>query len=327
MKPLRRQLQGQRGAALLAAMLTVTLVATLAASALWQQWRDVEIETSERARVQAAWMLGGALDWSRLILQEDVRAVAANTAQSDNLSEPWAVPLQEARLSSFLASDQNNTGDGSDDDDVFLSGTISDAQALFNLRNLVDAKNVVDETWLTILLQLFSQLNLPEQQARLIARGLASALVGDAAEAPLIPERLQELSWLGVSPATIEALKPYATILPERNTAINLNTAPAPVLAAVLGTSMSVAQRLVTARTNAPFKNTAEAQKAAGVELVTTPDQIATVTRYFEVRGRLRLQQAVVEEHSLVRRDNAVVNIIWRERAALGLQSLPAVAR
>ena len=44
----------QRGAALLAAMLTVTLVATLAAAALWQQWRSVEVETSERAGVQAA---------------------------------------------------------------------------------------------------------------------------------------------------------------------------------------------------------------------------------------------------------------------------------
>ena len=36
----------QRGAALLAAMLTVTLVATLAASAMWQQWRAVEVETA-----------------------------------------------------------------------------------------------------------------------------------------------------------------------------------------------------------------------------------------------------------------------------------------
>ena len=34
----------QRGAALLTAMLTVALVATLASAALWQQWRQVEIE-------------------------------------------------------------------------------------------------------------------------------------------------------------------------------------------------------------------------------------------------------------------------------------------
>ena len=60
-----------RGAALLTAMLTVTLVATFAAAALWQQWRSVEVETAERDRLQAAWVLSGALDWARLILRED----------------------------------------------------------------------------------------------------------------------------------------------------------------------------------------------------------------------------------------------------------------
>ena len=58
-----------RGAALLLAMLTVTLVATFAAAAMWQQWRAVEVETAERGRVQSAWILVGALDWSRLILR------------------------------------------------------------------------------------------------------------------------------------------------------------------------------------------------------------------------------------------------------------------
>ncbi len=51
----------QAGAALLAAMLTVTLVASFAAAAMWQQWRSVEVETAERARIQAAWILIGAL--------------------------------------------------------------------------------------------------------------------------------------------------------------------------------------------------------------------------------------------------------------------------
>ena len=92
-----------RGVALLAAMLTVTLVATFAATALWQQWRSVEVETAERNRMQAAWILLGALDWSRVVLAEDART----SLQVDHLAEPWAVPLQEARLSTFLAA-QNN---------------------------------------------------------------------------------------------------------------------------------------------------------------------------------------------------------------------------
>jgi len=51
-----RRVGSQGGAALLAAMLTVTLVATFAAAALWQQWRSVEIEMAERSRVQSAWV-------------------------------------------------------------------------------------------------------------------------------------------------------------------------------------------------------------------------------------------------------------------------------
>ena len=107
----------QRGAALLLAMLTVTLVATFAAAAVWQQWRSTEIETAERARLQSGWILAGALDWSRLILQEDARQGGA-----DHLSEPWAVPLMEARLSTFLAAERNITVDaGNLPDDAFLS--------------------------------------------------------------------------------------------------------------------------------------------------------------------------------------------------------------
>lgn len=45
------------GAALLAAMLTVALVASMAAAALWQQWRGIEVETAERARTQSLWVL------------------------------------------------------------------------------------------------------------------------------------------------------------------------------------------------------------------------------------------------------------------------------
>ena len=87
MRPATRHRQA--GAALLAAMLTVTLVATLAAGALWRQWRGVEVEAAERARAQSAWLLSGALDWSRLILAGDLR----ESGSVDHLGEPWAVPL------------------------------------------------------------------------------------------------------------------------------------------------------------------------------------------------------------------------------------------
>ena len=78
----------QSGAALLLAMITVALVATLAASALWRQWRGVEIESAERARVQSDWILTGALDWGRLILQGDLNEDMRKNQLVDDLTEP-----------------------------------------------------------------------------------------------------------------------------------------------------------------------------------------------------------------------------------------------
>jgi general secretion pathway protein K len=92
-----------RGAALLTAMIIVALVATLAGSMVWQQWRAIQVEAAERARTQSAWILSGALDWARLILRED-----GKNGVVDHLGEPWAVPLAEARLSTFLAADKDN---------------------------------------------------------------------------------------------------------------------------------------------------------------------------------------------------------------------------
>jgi len=105
----RRRRARQRGAALLLAMLIATLVATLASGMVWQQWRSTRVEAAERTRAQASRILSGALDWARLILREDARGGVV-----DHLGQPWAVPLAEARLSTFLAAASNGTDDASD---------------------------------------------------------------------------------------------------------------------------------------------------------------------------------------------------------------------
>ncbi len=252
----------QHGAALLAAMLTVTLVATLAAGAMWQQWRGVEVEAAERSRTQASWILTGALDWSRLILREDFQA-----DRIDHLAEPWAVPLQEARLSTFLAADPNNTMDAGDAaDNVFLSGEITDLQAKLNLANLVTAGSVQAEP-LREFRQLFGVLGLPENQLDKLVDSLrfASDIHVDnlnSGKASLSPQRLEQLTWLGVPPETITALEPYVTVLPTTfgPVKVNINTAPAEVLFAI-GTNVSLAdaKRLVAQREAKAFRGVPDA--------------------------------------------------------------------
>lgn len=314
----------QRGAALLAAMLTVTLVATIASAAMWQQWRSVEIESAERARTQNAWVLTGALDWARLILREDARSGSA----TDDLSEPWAVPLAESRLSTFLAaadtSASTDTGDSAAES--FLSGGISDLQARLNLMNLVDG-NKISPVGLASFKRLFELLGLSSSELNTLASNLRLALDTSAdntagTQSPLLPQRLPELTWLGLTPTTIAVLQPYVVLLPSR-TPVNLNTAPAEVIyAAVAGLDMARAQRLVSERERIPFKTLANVTALiTGIELNATEHSVNT--RFFEVRGQLRTPRGVVQEQSLVQRDGLDVRILRRERVTPNLGTAP----
>jgi general secretion pathway protein K len=306
-----------RGAALLAAMLTVTLVATFAAASLWQQWRSVEVEGADRMRVQSAWILGGALDWARLILREDARA-----GNADHLAEPWAVPLQEARLATFLAADRNVSVEGSDAENVFLSGQISDLQARMNVTSLVQA-GVLQDKQLDAFRRLFDALGLPQQQLAKMAENLrfASDISTDnrsSAQATLLPHQLEQLEWLGLAPETIAALEPHVTILPAP-TSLNLNTASAEAIYAMArGISMADAQRLVAERQRQYFRSLTDVLALLPAGASFADNAVSMNSRFFEVRGRLRIDDVVIEERSIVQRDGLEIRVVERERGAAG---------
>ena len=321
MTPRHHQRHRQAGAALLAAMLTVTLVATFAAAALWQQWRASEVESAERARVQAAWVLVGALDWSRLILREDGRA-----GGPDHLAEPWAVPLEEARLTSFLAADKNVSSDQLEGlPDAFLSGRIVDAQSKLNVLTLVNAGKPVPAA-VAAFTKLFGLLNLPGAELNAMVASLtrtlntttdasAGAPADDGASAPLMPQEVSQLVWLGLSPATAAALEPYVTVLPIR-TPINLNTASAEVIAASLPSlTIANARQLVERRTRTYFKTFADANAGLPADGgLLNAEQHGVATQFFEVYGRLRIDRTWVDERSLLQRDGVTVKTLWRTR-------------
>ncbi len=311
-------LRPQRGAALLAAMLIVTLVASFAAAAAWQQWRAVEIEAAERTRVQTGWLLVGALDWTRIILREDCRPCGA-----DHLAEPWAVPLQESRISSFLAADKNNTALTASEDNIelFLSGQIVDMQSRLNVLNLVNAGKI-SATDISSFSKLFAMLNLDQTELfslsdNLLNATLATTSTNSNQPLPLLPQRVAQLSWLGVSSSTLERLKPFITVLPVR-TPVNINTAPAEVLyASVPSLDLSGARLLESRRAQNHFKSIAEAEQLVPAITGQIGTDHSIATRFFEIRGRVRLGDTVVQERSLVQRDGLSVKTLWRERATL----------
>lgn len=310
-----RSSRRQRGAALLTAMIIVALVATLAAAMVWQQWRAVQVEAAERARAQSAWILTGARDFAGLILKEDFKGTGRNKTA---LTEPWALPLKESRLSTFLAVDKANADDGPE---AFLSGDITDAQAKFNLRNLVRTDGKPEPEALAVLQRLCETVGLDGSVASRIQSGLIAA-IGPAggsftAAAPLEPQSVAQLTWLGIDASAVTALEPFVVLLPTL-TPVNVNTASKEVLAAVTNAD---ATYLVQMRQRAPFADVSSFMQQAGLKNPIA--NIAVRSNYFEVRGSLRLTDHVLTERSLVRRDEQLGNVkpLQRERIASLTQS------
>ena len=309
----------QRGVALLLAMLVVTLVATLSAGAVWLQWRQVEIESADRQRSQLSWLLTGAMDWSRLILRED--ALSARSGGTDHLGEPWALPVQESRLSTFLSQDrQLQEGDP----EVFLSGRITDAQSRLNLASLVEDGRLVPEV-LAQWARLFGLLQLPPAELQLLASQWLQAsraagqpiavpgAFGSAGNAtPLRPQRVEQLVWLGLQPATVARLAPFVTVLPEA-TPVNLHTAPLEVLLASLpGLDTASAQQLLQARSRSHFANLEAVRQVLGPAGSALHErQHALRSAYFEITGQLRIDALRQTERALAHRSGAQVRLLW----------------
>jgi general secretion pathway protein K len=313
-----RARRSQRGAALLTAMIIVALVVTLAASMVWQQWRAVQVEVAERSRAQSAWILSGALDWARLILREDAR-----NDRPTWLGEPMFTQLAEARLSTFLAADKDNTDDAPE---AFLSGRITDAQARYNLRNLVrDSSVQADEV--TKLKQLCSTAGVDPEVATTLATALNAALVLAKAntniDAPLLPQTLAQLSWLGVDAGAVQRLTPYVVLLPIQ-TPVNVNTASREVLAAAIkGLDLASAERLVQVRQRSAFKSLQDVEAQVPRVAPLDPLQFSVRSNFFEVQGRLRLSDRVLERISLVERRGVDVIVLQREVVASREQAGP----
>ena len=303
---------------MLTAMVIVSLVASLAAAMVWRQFRAVQIEAADRARAQAGWVLVGALDWARLILREDARANEREPV--DHLGEVWAVPLAEARLSTFLAADKGQSLDADAGPEAFLSGSIEDAQGRYNLANAIEKKEP-DGAETRVVERLAESAGLSRAAVQVWLEQLRQARHAspDAQDAPLRARSLEQLAWYGLDATARAKLEPWLVLLPEKKP-VNVNTAPREVLAALAdGMNLAYAERIVQRRRNQAFRDVGEL-KLLLPELpagALDGERVAFRSEYFFVTGRLRLDERVMQQRSLVQREaRGEVNVRRRERVS-----------
>jgi general secretion pathway protein K len=316
----------QHGAAVLMALFVATLATLIVTGLFWSQFVLLRTIENQQLVAQSRLLLSGALDWARAILRED-----ALRSNFDALTEPWAQPLADTRLdqlgeTSALASQAS------------MAGSIEDAQSRMNLRNLVGPDGQIIQRELLALRRLAELLGLPEQTADLIALrvqaslaplptddGRSAPLRGTDPKAPPIALLLpQDLSGIpGIDEQAATKLAPYVVMLDER-TPINVNTAAAETIAARIGDlSLADARALVADRERVGyFRDFGDVQNrlsrfARGSPFTSVSQQdINTISRYFFVRGQIKLDRANTRMEALVKRGppqtSSPIAVLWQ---------------
>jgi general secretion pathway protein K len=305
--------QRQRGVAVIIALLLTTLAITIVASLFWQQQVQVRSIENQRLQLQKQWILRGALDWAGLILRED-----AKYSSVDTLDEPWAVPLAETRLDQYVDNGRADAGIA----DATLSGSISDAQARYNLTNLC-TNGTINPAEVAAFEQLLINAHMDPALAEATAGVMAVAQKTPAVDAtnhdgqsspqPMNLTYLDDLLAVpGFNQEKLDKIRDFVIFLP-RATPINVNTAPAEVLAARIdGLSLADAAALVASRNTASFRFISDfTERLPGVSLSVSNLEASVTTNYFLVNGKVRMNRAELQVQALIERNGTITKPIW----------------
>lgn len=297
----------QQGVAIVLAMGVVAFAALAAVAIMVSQstWARRSELTSDHAQAQI--LVQAGVDWARAILTDDRRMSSV-----DHLGEPWALRLPPIPV---------ETGT--------IAGYIEDQQGVFNLNNLVRAGKV-DLTQLAHFQRLLAILGLPT--------ALADALVDWIdADGEARPAGAEDNYYLALDPPYLtanqpladvselalvrgfdanvrERLRPFVTALPPF-TAVNVNTAPPEVLAAMIeGMNLDSARALTAQRGRAYFSNPADFSSRLPRGFVAPIEDVTVASEYFTVTLRVTIGEAQARGVALLlRKDFGWPVIIWRK--------------
>jgi len=299
----------QRGMAIITAILVVALVASAASFMAWQQQLWVRQVENLNQQAQSRVVVLAALQWARSILAQDAR-----DNNVDHLEESWGRSLAPLPV------------EGGE-----LTGGVSDQQGLFNLNSLV-REGKTSAADLAVFRKLLDLLQLPPELAGAVADWV------DADAEVTYPGGAEDRDYLALDPAyraanralttvdglarlkgfdaaAIERLRPFVTALP-KSTTLNVNTAPAEVLAAAIADlPLDQAQALVNARKGQHFKDISDFRARLPETVKQVNDIVLGVdSRYFLVSGHARFGRAKVGYAALLEREaNAWPKLVWQK--------------
>ena len=272
----------EHGIALVTTLLAVALLMIVVVEFTYATQVDYQLAHNALTKMQSAYLACSGMNMAQRVLEDDARKSGL-----DSLGEDWARTLPPLPI-----------GQGA------VAVQIQDEQAKLNLNALRNANGTINARWREIAERLFAAQELESQLLDPLldwldaddfpeARGAESAhyqkLIPTYVPRNNMFLSLGELSRVHrITPQIQTKLYNVVTVLPKRNTKININTAPREVLQALFPTvETDVIDAFAVSRLEKPVRGVTELRERFQVEPKERLDIRAVTVRsaFFSVRA------------------------------------------
>ncbi len=348
----------ERGVAVITALLLTTLAISIVASLFWQQQVQVRSMENQRLHLQTKWILRGALDWASLVLFQDGLDHREYTALDQVWATPLAetrldqyIERERVEGENFDATLSGNIIDACSRynlRNLADKGQVNDGQMeVFGrlLRNLQMDQQLAARVAAFVAAGQPLEAATPDGatpsggssgeggnvgqgvgggvtpgsgSANPPAGNLPRASRSSVAGSPMKFLAVDDLLTVpGFTPAMVERLRPFVIVLPDV-TPVNVNTAPAEVLASLMpNMTVSEANSLLVRRQRVAWRGMAYFMQDIGGDSRPISPGVADVkSDWFLVNSRIRLDRAALDAEALIHRFPTLIagggtQVVW----------------
>ena len=290
------------GIALISALILIAIATSITTFIFKNQQSKIKEINLQRINLQATQIYDGAVDWIKLILDEDLKF-----SETDTLDEPWTLKLEKIDIKNFtedisLQKEFSN---------AHINGYLIDAERIFNITNLIlgDSKRKkFYKKGFENLLDEYSNLE-QSQIEKLLSNIEAFSLNADKFNFNAQKEDLINISKIdSINFAKIHQLIIFLPVTSKNN----INTMDQLMIKILCSIDQPDAEEIISVRTVSPFKNKRDLLKRINsIQGNDCVNFLKVSSNYFIVHGLVKIDKVIFNGSSLLDRTSGKTRLLW----------------
>ena len=290
------------GIALISALILIAIATSITTFIFKNQQSKIKEINLQRINLQATQIYDGAVDWIKLILDEDLKF-----SETDTLDEPWTLKLEKIDIKNFtedisLQKEFSN---------AHINGYLIDAERMFNITNLIlgDSKRKkFYKKGFENLLDEFSDLE-QSQIEKLLLNIEAFSVNADKFNFNAQKEDLINIS--NIDSTNFAKIHQLIIFLPVTSKN-NINTMDQLMIKILCSIDQPDVEEIIRARTVSPFKNKRDLLKRINsIQGNDCVNFLKVSSNYFIVHGLVKIDKVIFNGSSLLDRTSGKTRLLW----------------